>query len=221
MNSGHKAIENGLKKEMNDLADLHNSSILPTPDQTLQLIRQRKSTRNYILNKEVPRNIQEMIIQAGLEAPSPKNRQPWNYTVLDRRDYIKTLSECMTRSLSLQQRERAEKGENDADLVMAQETASIIRQQSFVVLVSYEHEQKGFETADIQSIGASIQNMLLQAESMGIDSLWMCDVLYAEKEICKEFHIVGPLIAAAGFGYGQKRQTARKTIQEKAKWFDE
>lgn len=46
-------------------------------------------------------------------------------------------------------------------------------------------ENKIFDIVNIQSIKASIENMLLAATDLGIGSLWICDVFFAYREICQ------------------------------------
>lgn len=207
-----------IRKDLNEQQNMTNDA-LPTAEQTFNLIFRRKSTRNYIYGRTISKEDQRRIINAGLQAPSPKNCQPWKYIVFDGQEKLEYLYDIMIDSLEGQISERTEKGNDYTDLVMARKTAEIMRSVSFLVLVTYdENHGSGNEIPDIQSIGASIQNMLLQAESMGIDSLWMCDVLYAEDDIRKEFDIDEPLVAAVGFGYGNERQTARKSVEEKVRW---
>ncbi len=65
------------------------------------------------------------------------------------------------------------------------------------------------DVVDIQSIGASIQNMLLAAQDLGIGSLWMCDVFYAYEELSAWLGAEGEMIAAVAFGYPAETPAAR------------
>jgi nitroreductase len=62
-------------------------------------------------------------------------------------------------------------------------------------------EGKFFDMANIQSIGAAIENMLLTATDLGLGSLWICDVFFAYREICQWLDEKDQLIAAVSFGY--------------------
>ena len=46
-------------------------------------------------------------------------------------------------------------------------------------------EERVYEICNIQSVSASIQNMLLAAAEKGIGSLWICDIYFAYEELCQ------------------------------------
>ena len=59
--------------------------------------------------------------------------------------------------------------------------------------------------ADILSIGACIQNILLTAHSKNIQTLWICDILLAEIEINNLMGIKDELVAGVVFGIGKRK----------------
>ena len=62
---------------------------------------------------------------------------------------------------------------------------------------------------DTQSIGAAIQTMLLGAQSMGLGSLWICDVLFAVDEISSYVESSDELVAAVALGYPAEQPNPR------------
>ncbi len=72
----------------------------------------------------------------------------------------------------------------------------------------------------MQSIGAAIQNMLLAAVELGLGSLWICDVLYAEREIAILLNRKEELVAVIAIGYAAEEPLARprKSWREMTKW---
>ncbi len=77
------------------------------------------------------------------------------------------------------------------------------------------------DIVDIQSIGAAIQNMLLAALDRGLGTLWICDVFYAQEELCEwlgERHL---LVAAVSLGYPDEAPgpRPRKSVDEVTTWF--
>ncbi len=72
------------------------------------------------------------------------------------------------------------------------------------------------DMVDIQSIGASIQNMLLEATDLGIGSLWICDVYFGYEELCTWVGEKGELVAAVSLGYADHtpRMRPRKPVDE-------
>lgn len=201
----------------------------------VQSIMNRHSTRSFDPAYCITRNDQIKILEAGLHAPSPKNRQPWKLIVFDSKEELKGISRTMIAAISQLMNYRIAQGCDYSDLRMAIDSANLIGDVSMLVLICYlrdpsnDHGEKmgwqltaqAFEVADLQSIGACVENMLIQAESMGIDSLWICDVLYAEKEISEEFNIKNPFVAAVAFGKAGRYSTPRKSLHEKVEWYNE
>lgn len=199
------------------------------------IIARRKSTRNFDPVYQIPRNIQEDIISAGLRAPSPKNRQPWYFYVLDDRKKQKKVSDLLKMQLGKLKSERMQQQRDTSDLDMAVYSADIIADASMIVFVGYERDSsnehgeklnwgitaQAFEVGDLQSIGAAVQNMLLAAMELGIASLWMCDVLYAHDEIRTLLKLNYPFVAAVAFGRAGVCQSSRKNISEKTTWLEE
>lgn len=97
-----------------------------------------------------------------------------------------------------------------AELASIKGSARVIRQAPTLVLVFYHaafpNGQNEFALVDMQGIGACIENMALTATSLGISSLWICDILYVEHETCKLLGIHDHRLAAAlALGYGLAR----------------
>ena len=72
------------------------------------------------------------------------------------------------------------------------------------------------DMVDIQSIGAAIQNMLLEATELGLGSLWICDVYFGYEELCAWLGEESELIAAVSLGYAdhEPRPRPRKPVDE-------
>ena len=51
-------------------------------NEVIEAIRKRRSVRSYE-SKPVPKDIIKMIIEAGNEAPSAMNSQPWRFVVFE------------------------------------------------------------------------------------------------------------------------------------------
>lgn len=81
-------------------------------------------------------------------------------------------------------------------------------------------EEHIYEICNIQSISASIQNMLLAATEKGIGSLWICDIYFAYAELCEWLGSDGQLIAAIAFGYPNEfpKERPRKKIEDIVEW---
>ncbi len=55
-----------------------------TENQTLKTIHERKSVRHYT-DKKVSREQLEILVKAGMAAPTAMNKQPWNFVVVNKR----------------------------------------------------------------------------------------------------------------------------------------
>ena len=66
-------------------------------NQTLSVIRQRRTTRKFKSEQIKDEELKE-IIDAGLYAPSAHNQQSWNFTVVQNGELIKELSDASKES---------------------------------------------------------------------------------------------------------------------------
>jgi nitroreductase len=64
----------------------------------IDVVLDRRSIRRYE-QKEIPKDVLDKILEAGRQAPSAANRQPWHFIVLTDSDIKKELSKgCSTDS---------------------------------------------------------------------------------------------------------------------------
>jgi nitroreductase len=62
-----------------------------------ELIRTRESIRNYDPNQPVPKEILEKILDAGRQAPSACNYQPWKFLVISSSAMLEKVRACYQR----------------------------------------------------------------------------------------------------------------------------
>lgn len=88
------------------------------------------------------------------------------------------------------------------------------------ILSELTPEEHIHEICNIQSISASIQNMLLTATEKGIGSLWICDIYFAYSELCEWLNSDGQLIAAIALGYPDEfpKERPRKKLDDVIEW---
>lgn len=191
-------------------------------------IYNRRSIRKF-KDKPIPQDEITAIIQNGLKAPSSKNRQPWKYIVVQGNAKKEMLS------VFRQGIEREENGiallpQSKQHISAAKHTVDIMAEAPIVVFVvntlgknileDLTPEEHIFEICNIQSISASIENMLLAATEKGIGSLWICDIYFAYSELCKWLGSDGQLIAAIAFGYPNEspNERPRKKVEDIVEW---
>ena len=163
-----------------------------------EVINKRITTLRYKKQKIKDNDI-EKIIDSAIIAPSAKNRQPWRFYILNEEERNK-IADMMDDW-------EGKTKENELGIVTTiHRSANVIRSASDVILV-YKYGQKVIykETVDILSIGAAIQNMILTATSLGIDSTWVADVRFIPCEINKYLKIENmELMSGIALGYRAK-----------------
>ncbi len=190
----------------------------------LQAIKDRRSIRKF-----KPDAISEMdlhtILEAGIAAPSSKNRQPWHFTVV-RGDAKEELAQVMERGLNLEIKAHEPFLPDSMKFINGAFTSvNVMREAPVVVLVSNDLgrctdfasnlsvDERVAELCNVQSVAAAVENMLLAAQEMGIGSLWICDVFFAYPELSewmeKKNLSHGMLVAALAFGYADEAPKAR------------
>lgn len=195
----------------------------------IQAITDRRSIRRY-KPTEVPREIIEEILKAGMLAPSSKNRQPWRFIVAEGSAKEEALT-AMERGL---EREKycPLLPESAAYISDAWHTLSIMKQAPVIIFIvntlgadlgkPFTAEERIFEICNAQSIGAAIENMTLAATQLGLGSLWICNTFFAQKELCGWLNTEGELYAALAAGYANEAPLARprKGVGDVVEWRD-
>ena len=197
-----------------------------------QVIQSRKSTRSFNNTRTIPRDDLDRLLQAALQAPSPKNRQPWFFKVVTKKDEQKELAEILEKKLSELHISRVQSGQSTDDLDLARGSVRVLQDASALVFVTYIRDEENehgdphkwnlsaqpFEVADLQSIGAAIENLILTANALAIDSLWICDVLYAYQNYMDYLKLKNPLIACVALGYQTLHHTPKASLAEKVEY---
>jgi nitroreductase len=174
-----------------------------------QAIKQRFSCRSFS-TKEIPVSCINEILNAARLAPSPKNRQPWRFKVLQQErkyELEKIISLPLNSNIYTNPATEKLKEWNSW-----QKTYKVIQEADAIILVFNIYPSNLvlgtpntlFDITNIQAIGAAIQNMLLKATDLGIGSLWICDIFSHYQDICSHYCPDGQFIAAVALGYTQE-----------------
>lgn len=150
------------------------------------------------------------IIRAGSAAPSAKNRQPWKCIVLGKESKEAFLG-FMEKGIEREENISAMLPKSGSGLPDAKNTLCIMREAPVLIAVVNTNGRSPFsalgaderfmEICDSLSIGAFVENMLLQAEKMGIGTLWIANTCFAYQELVSYLHVQGQLIGAVALGY--------------------
>jgi len=164
----------------------------------LEAIKGRRSIRQFT-TEPVPQEDIEEILDAARWAPSGSNQQMWKFIVVKNKEIL----EKMSRAISEEIDKVEEKLNSDVSLQGNKKNATFFAQAPVTIavfMVPYESKFNetlktlGYSTLDIQrlrgqaelqSIGAAVQNLLLAAYAKGYGTCWMCAPNIASPEIEK------------------------------------
>lgn len=193
----------------------------------IQAITDRRSIRKYKLAK-VPQEFIEEILEAGMLAPSSKNRQPWRFVVAGGSAKAEALA-AMERGL-VREKSCPLLPESAIFLSDAWHTLSVMKQAPVIIFIvntlgvylnkPLTADERVAEICNAQSIGAAVENMTLAATELGLGSLWICNTFFAHRELCAWLDTDGQLYGALAVGYGDERPPARprKDRRDAVEW---
>ena len=167
----------------------------------------RRSVRKY-LDKPVPRELIQEILEGACMAPSGINRQPWYFLAItdskEREKYLGYMNETFVRfKPTLEKRFSRNPGviEDTKSFFSTLGGAPVV---ILVFLLNEELKQSDDVSTLIQGISAAIQNLLLMAYDKGLACCWTTAPVVSglAEEIRAEFAPdKGGLLAAVTLGY--------------------
>lgn len=193
----------------------------------LKLIKDRRTIRRY-KNKPIPKKILDKIIEAGVWGPSVPSFlrvQPWKFVVVEN----KRLKDKICKVIA----EKAKKSGAGVN-ILVHSAANIISSAPVAVLiynsgdmdkfkdkfkVVYSKFEKVIKKAELSAISASIQNMILEAENLGVGSCWLDTPLFCAEEINRIAGVKLELTAVLTLGYSAEegKRSPRKPLSEAVK----
>ena len=157
----------------------------------VDVILSRRSIRRYE-QKEISKDVLDQILEAGRQAPSAANRQPWHFIVITDCEIEKELSKALVNKH--------------------------IRNSAFTVVGCAYAGLWHVGTRKWSIVGTSIalQNMVIAAWAMGVGSCWIGD--FRENKVKQLLNIPDKwkVVALVSFGYPAEKPEAkkRKRIEE-------
>ncbi|MDE7477143.1 MAG: nitroreductase family protein [Lachnospiraceae bacterium] len=158
-------------------------------------------------------------------APSAKNRQPWKYIVFGN-VYKEELLKVMESGLEREEQGITELPKSRFGIPDAKNTLRIMQEAPIIIAVlntnamspflPVDNDERISEICDTLSIGASIENMLLAAEEIGLGTLWIANTCFAYKELMSYLNTEYQLVGAIAVGYADEspQQRPRKQLEE-------
>jgi coenzyme F420-0:L-glutamate ligase / coenzyme F420-1:gamma-L-glutamate ligase len=194
----------------------------------LQALHERRSLRRYQA-VPVPHDIIEVVLEAGLWAPSAHNRQPWRFVVLTTFD----AKDGLARAMGARLRRDLEADHVPEAIISKDVTRSYERLTLAPVVIvvcltladmdTYPDEKRSRNeyVMAVQGVAMAGQNMLLAAHGYGLGACWMCaplfcpDVVRAALALPDDWQPQG----AITMGYpAQQRSKTREPLQTRVLW---
>lgn len=134
----------------------------------LNIILERKSVRHFTA-QPVSRAMLDMLMRAGMAAPSAKNQQPWVFVAVTDRDVLDFMANGLPSCKMLAQAQAA--------IVVCGDMQKI-----------NSEADKSYWTQDCSAV---TQNILLAAEAMGLGAVWTAAYPYKERTgvVIKALHL--------------------------------
>ncbi|WP_425446516.1 nitroreductase family protein [Dethiothermospora halolimnae] len=129
-------------------------------NQVLKAIKNRRSTRKYKEDQITEEELQT-ILEAGIQAPTANNLQPWHFTVIQDKDMINHISD--------KSKEIMVKSDNEKISNMGKSPVNIFYDAPTIIIVSGKEDV----SSSLVDCSAAIENMLIASESMGLGTVWI------------------------------------------------
>tara|TARA_Y100001933_G_C18929115_1_gene534519 strand:+ start:159 stop:719 length:561 start_codon:yes stop_codon:yes gene_type:complete len=129
-------------------------------NQIMEVLKARRTTRKFEQDQIKDHEL-EMILEAGIYAPSAHNMQPWHFTVIQDKDLLS--------QLNADAKEIAKHSEDEMIRKMGEnEKFNIFYNAPTIILVS----GKASAMMPVVDCAAATQNMLIAAESIDLGACW-------------------------------------------------
>lgn len=184
-------------------------------------IEARTSVRVFRDEKISMSDVREIVRLAGL-APSVNNFQPWRYIAILNKDLLSKMADIVTEKIDNLPSSKSIAAKNvknqvtwfstffkDAPVVLVLVTKPYETVLESGVALSHDEINIIRNYPDIQSAGASIQNILLAAVDLGYGACWLSGPMFARKEIEEMLHIRAPEKMLAFVVIGKPRSESK------------
>ena len=160
----------------------------------LDEVRERRSIRKFQVKPISQEIIGEVLVAAGW-APSAHNAQPWRFIVLTNPKAKRALAEAMAESwaadmakdgLTIEPQERKLRVERFATAPVA--VLACLTMEDMKKFPDQKMQECERDLA-MQSLGASLQNMLLAAHANGLGACWFCAPVFCKETVRKVLKI--------------------------------
>jgi nitroreductase len=144
-------------------------------NETINAILSRRSVRSYKDEQIKPEEL-DLILKAGLYAPSGHNMQAWHFTVVQNKGLIDDLSAATKHQMSLMEGEFFQSKSSD-------ENYHVFYNCPTIIVISGENAAMTARA----DCAAATENMLIAAESLNIGTCWigLVGLVFRSEEVDK------------------------------------
>ena len=198
----------------------------------IKAIELRTSVRDFSEDPVSMEDIREIIRLAGL-APSINNYQPWKYYIITQKELLRKMALVITDEISQMPESNTRIAKHlknqaafystffhSAPMLIALAAEPFETDLDKGVKIPVEELDKIRNYPDLQSAGASIQNLLLSATAMGYGTCWMTGPLYARRRLETLLSIAEPWKLISFVAVGKPKKTG-STVRQKRNLGDE
>ena len=152
----------------------------------IDIIKSRRSIRKFT-SEPVSEELVETILEAGSWAPSGLNNQPWRFAVIRDAGLRQAISELTHYS-------------------------KVVMTAQVLIAVFLDTEKSYHREKDIQAVGACLQNMLLEAHSLGLGTVWLGEIIRSNEQIKAILGLTSELdlMAVVALGHPDERPKSVK-----------
>lgn len=184
-------------------------------NEVIRTILERRSIRKY-LDKAVKREDIELVLKAGIYAPTGGDAEPWHFGVLTDKNMIAELGE----------KAKAAMGASGIERIVAMGTNPKYRiffGAPVVIMIYGERvlRKTGAHLSALADCSAAIQNMQLAASSLGLGTCWIGLIRYLfATDRCMAPEGYDPLYAMTlGYSGGAEAIRPRSRRDDTITWF--
>lgn len=180
----------------------------------LELIKKTGAVRKF-RNKDIPNSKVDKILKAGIWSFSVLGIQPWHFICIRNKIAINKIANLLYKKVSLVPRplgiivKLTAKTINNSNLLIAiyNNAAISLRLKKY----GHRYVKRGY-IAELQSIGGAIQNMYLEASSLGLGCVWVDSPTFFEKDINTILGEKKELVAFLVLGYSAEHARRSRRI---------
>jgi nitroreductase len=158
----------------------------------LDIIKSRRSIRKFE-GREVSEEHLEKVLEAGRWAPSGLNNQPWRFAVIRDKTTREEIS-GLTRY------------------------SGVVKAADVLIAVFMDSASGYHRVKDAQSIGACMQNMLLEAHALDLGAVWLGEIIRSDEQIRRLLGLGAELelmaVIALGYPAESPKATKRKALKD-------